>query len=478
MNDPALPYLAYLRGTFANLAAITAADPMAAMQNATGSRLIDHMVVQRTVLARLRAESYAAMLPLLPNIEALTGAAPELRQFCAAADPTVFDQFLQCAAQRQRQLVMLDTAAARTLCKSILAIDADYNRQFTAAVLAQEAASTQGSASTARNARSYDEAALLQFIRKTFPDETELTIASSSFVAGGYSKFTMSIRLANVKSLPEDVILRADASATFGGASVAEEYRLLQTLHEHGVHVPKPLAIEETGKVFGSKFMLVEKKTGISIGHMFMLPAPSKSVCRDVAQQLAAIHRIPIAALGGRVSNATGRSSDKALAWLDEGLAAWKPLNMPSPAFETAFEWLRANVALNDQAPRTLVHGDVHLANILVQDDRVSTILDWEFAHLGNPAYDLGYFYDQAIALDSWEAFLDAYGQAGASIPDEAQLNYAVLFAATRLGVMTCQSKHEFTSGAGPGLSGAVVIGSFFYEITIQRITRALDRVL
>jgi hypothetical protein len=80
--------------------------------------------------------------------------------------------------------------------------------------------------------------------------------------------------------------------------------------------------------------------------------------------------------------------------------------------------------------------------------------------------------------LDSWEAFLQAYGEAGGCVPDQEQLDYNILLAATRLGVMTCQSIAEFTSGQKPGLAGAVVIGSFFYENTIIRISRALDRVL
>jgi aminoglycoside phosphotransferase (APT) family kinase protein len=370
------------------------------------------------------------------------------------------------------------TAPALELCKALLRLESDYQRRFEAAVRAQSAAAANRTAATARNARDYDAQALQRFIRSVFPEEPDVTIGHSGFISGGYSKFTVEVTLQHARSLPAQIILRADASATFGGASVVQEYHLLKVMHAQGVRVPRPLAVEETGQVFGSPFMLVERKPGISIGHMYKLPQPDKAVCRDVAGQLAAIHRIPVAAFGDRIGPARGRSSEKALAWIAEGLAAWTPLHMPSPVFETAFEWLRRNAALNDEAPRTLVHGDVHLANMLVHEHRISTILDWEFAHIGNPAYDLGYFYDQAVALDSWEAFLDAYREAGGAVPDQRQLDYHILFAATRLGVMTCQSVAEFASGAKPGLAGAVVIGGFFYETTIVRIARALERVL
>jgi aminoglycoside phosphotransferase (APT) family kinase protein len=258
-----------------------------------------------------------------------------------------------------------------------------------------------------------------------------------------------------------------------------DEYSLIKTMYENGVCVPKPLAVDESGKVFGSPILLVEKKPGTIIGHMFNLPkTPSKAIATDIAINLAAIHRVPLAAIGTQVDSANVRTSEKALAWLEEGHKAWLPLKMPSPVFETAFEWLRRNVALNDKAPRTLVHGDFGLNNILIHDDKVSAILDWEFAHVGNPAYDLGYFYFMAKSLGSWDDFLKAYERGGMPIPDENQIDYAILFAATRLGVMVCQSEEVFVSGKEPGLASAVNIGDCYYQETIRRISGALDKVL
>ena len=49
----------------------------------------------------------------------------------------------------------------------------------------------------------------------------------------------------------------------------------------------------------------------------------------------------------------------KVLAWLEEGHRAWLPLNMPSTIFETAFDWLRRNAAINDKAPRAVVFGEL-----------------------------------------------------------------------------------------------------------------------
>jgi aminoglycoside phosphotransferase (APT) family kinase protein len=205
---------------------------------------------------------------------------------------------------------------------------------------------------------------------------------------------------------------------------------------------------------------------------------PNPALNEDIAAKLAALHRIPASAFGNWISGADSPSSAKALAWIDEGYRNWLPLEIPSTVFSTAFEWLRRNAHINDLAPRTLVHGDYGLNNILIEDNKVTALLDWEFAHLGNPAYDLGYFRCMAEPLSSWEHFLASYGKAGVPVPDEDQLNYATLFAATRLGVMTVQVTRAFTSGAETGLVGAMVVGGNYYDMMVKRIGDALDRVL
>jgi aminoglycoside phosphotransferase (APT) family kinase protein len=278
--------------------------------------------------------------------------------------------------------------------------------------------------------------------------------------------------------LPSHLVMRADGSATFGGVSVVDEYRLIKILHEQGVAVPRPIALEASGTVFGSPFLILEKKPGIVVGHMFVTPPANPAICRDAAAQLARLHAVPVSAFGAAMSGASTRSSEKMLAWLDEAERAWRPLDMPSAVFETAFAWLRTNAHLNDLAPRALVHGDYGLNNILIDGDRVSTVLDWEFAHIGNPAYDLGYFHCMAEPLDSWDAFLRAYQDAGMTLPDVRQLDYHVLFAATRLGVMVCQTNAEFISSESPSLAGAVGFGGGFYEMTISRMSRVLEKVL
>lgn len=495
MSHQILPHLQCLRTTLATLSHALEKDPALSVPCAISGRLLDRMIVEQTTALQFQAESYAALLKILPAVEALVGAPSptgnpaldairELTAICRSSDTAAYERFGLLSGDIQRSLLALGTAPALALAKTILLIETDYGQKLDKAVLALAAteAAASKAASNVRNTREIDRKALIDFIKQNYPLETDIGIKETNPVSGGYSKFTIGITLTNTKSLPENIILRGDASATFGGVSVVDEYRLIKTMYENGVSVPKPIALEQTGKVFGSPFLLVDKKPGIVIGHMFKLPTdPNLAISADVATQLAAIHRVPLAVIGNQIDGANGKnpcSSDKALAWIDEAVAAWEPLNMPSTVYETAFDWLRKNAAINDKAPRTLVHGDYGLNNLLIDNDKVSTILDWEFAHVGNPAYDLGYFYFQAKSLGPWEHFLEAYGKAGMPIPNEEQLNYNILLAATRLGVMVCQTTGSFTSGADSGLAGAAVIGGGFYEETIKNISFVLSRVM
>jgi aminoglycoside phosphotransferase (APT) family kinase protein len=99
----------------------------------------------------------------------------------------------------------------------------------------------------------------------------------------------------------------------------------------------------------------------------------------------------------------------------------------PHPAFELAFRWLETH---RPPATRTcLVHGDFRLGNIIVGEDGLRAVLDWELAHLGDPMEDLGWLCVKAWRFGSaapvagvggYEQLFEAYaGAAGAAVdPD------------------------------------------------------------
>ena len=115
---------------------------------------------------------------------------------------------------------------------------------------------------------------------------------------------------------------------------------------------------------------------------------------------------------------------------------------------------------------------------MLIHDDKVSSVLDWEFAHIGNPVYDLGYFRFQAEALGPWDEFLRAYEAAGGVVPDPMQLDYANLLAETRLTVMTRQVEAAYYGGYPFGVPGAINAAAGYRNTSDERIAALLSRVM
>jgi aminoglycoside phosphotransferase (APT) family kinase protein len=63
------------------------------------------------------------------------------------------------------------------------------------------------------------------------------------------------------------------------------------------------------------------------------------------------------------------------------------------PVVDEAYAWARSREP--DPVPPRLVHGDFRIGNCLIEDGRVTGVLDWELSFVGDPRFDLGY-----LALD------------------------------------------------------------------------------
>jgi aminoglycoside phosphotransferase (APT) family kinase protein len=62
----------------------------------------------------------------------------------------------------------------------------------------------------------------------------------------------------------------------------------------------------------------------------------------------------------------------------------------PSPAIALGLRWL----ATHDPAPAerpAIVHSDLRNGNLIVDDDGLAAIIDWELAHVGDPMEDLAW---------------------------------------------------------------------------------------
>jgi aminoglycoside phosphotransferase (APT) family kinase protein len=97
-----------------------------------------------------------------------------------------------------------------------------------------------------------------------------------------------------------------------------------------------------------------------------------------MAEELAKIHALPPEELPFLEE----ASIDRLVEELDE-------VGEPHPAIELGLWWLREN----RPPPRepVVVHGDFRIGNLAVDENGLVAVLDWEFAHLDDPARDLSF---------------------------------------------------------------------------------------
>ncbi|MBK5332070.1 MAG: phosphotransferase family protein, partial [Ilumatobacteraceae bacterium] len=100
---------------------------------------------------------------------------------------------------------------------------------------------------------------------------------------------------------------------------------------------------------------------------------------RQLAEALVKVHAIDPAAIPGLIE------TDQVTQYRE----VLDTLAQPHPTFELALRWLDGNRP--PFGDRGVVHGDFRLGNVIVGDDGLRAVLDWELVHIGDPMEDLGW---------------------------------------------------------------------------------------
>lgn len=195
---------------------------------------------------------------------------------------------------------------------------------------------------------------------------------------------------------PRKWVLRSDAAQSLPGSlRRKEEAIVLNCAANHGVKTPSAQWYTEDLVAPGRGAYVMQWVDGESIGRRVVkAPALAKArttLAQSLAEQLAKIHSIrpdPSGPLNGLSIEPSAHTlpCESALQSTREML-----LKLPEvhPAIELAVAWLERHIP--EKQELTLVHGDFRTGNFLVTPDGLSAVLDWEFAHWGDPMEDLSW---------------------------------------------------------------------------------------
>ena len=231
------------------------------------------------------------------------------------------------------------------------------------------------------------------------------------------------------------------------------EFRVLLAAHKAGVRAPEPLFELSTADGLGEAYVM-RRVAGIAIARKLLRDPPYADARRRITGQLggilARIHATDTATLPPLAC----RQAADQIAALRRSLDL---LGEPQPVFELALSWLDRRKP-EPVAEPVLVHGDYRTGNYLADKSGVTAILDWEGAHLGDPAEDLGW-----LCVKSWrfgavdkpaggfgsrEDLWTAYQRAGGRKVDPARARWWEVFGTARWGIICHNQAWRHLSGS------------------------------
>ena len=282
-------------------------------------------------------------------------------------------------------------------------------------------------------------------------------------IAGGRSNLTYRLALSDRAGSRLLVLRRPPLGHVLPTAhDMGREFRVLTALSGTPVPVARPVAFCADAEVIGAPFYLMEYVPGVVLrtrqDTAALAEPQARQLSEGLADMLAAIHGVDVEATG---LSGLGRGAGYLRRQLDRWQRQWDlsaTREVPGYADLVA----RLTVALPAEGETTLVHGDFRLDNVLVKVEpqpRITAVVDWEMATLGDPLADLG------LTLVYWtdpgeEGWLDPESGSGSG-PD---LGAGAKATATR-GVAT-------DATASPGFLSRAEFAAGYAERTGRDISR------
>jgi len=180
-----------------------------------------------------------------------------------------------------------------------------------------------------------------------------------------------------------------------GKGESEREFRLLKALEQTVVPAPRAWWLDTSGEWLQRPFMVQERVPGQVSPSFTWLgledSAQKAAIGHQFVDILAAIHSVDWRGVGldflGVPAAGVCDYADAAIEALGLRLAAYA--HEWSPLLQRALDWLRARRPRMETV--ALCHGDYKTDNVMFEGGRINAILDWDFAHLGDPVEDLGW---------------------------------------------------------------------------------------
>ncbi len=301
---------------------------------------------------------------------------------------------------------------------------------------------------------------LTHYLRSKWPD-AEVDVSDFAVIAGGYSqetyRFDAHVKPHHGEPTVYPMILRKDPPplANILITDRVQEHNLLGNVAEHtNIPVAKSYWAESTPDAFSEPAMIIERVRGSGEPSALFHGGPNASQAEGVAthicELLAELHMTDPAKLNpdGALNDPRKEGIEVSSweAYMDTTLAYYlrrypEMEYDPAPVFLDAFLTMRRNRP--KPAPLRVVHGDYNPSNFLYEGGRVTAVIDWENAHIGDPREDLGWLKHMDVltntdlfgSVKADGGFLGHYNRiTGFDVTDE-EVEFFRLFTSANIGI-------------------------------------------
>ena len=316
----------------------------------------------------------------------------------------------------------------------------------------------------------------------------KLSLLSFERIFGGASRETFRILVKDETGSEEKLILRRTQESSLIETSQSTEYLAYSAYQGTSVPVPAMIDINEDEEALGAPFMLMQQLDGVAASpftpdayspHEEELGQQFWSILGEIAKKDITDDFI------NQFDNATEdpcwkKELDKWVTVIKEDSISIEPI------LEAGIRKLYKKPP-KEPSKKSLVHGDYRNGNFLFNENKITGILDWEMAHIGDPLEDLGwalspiwswqdpskpaYLIDRQASLSVWES------SSGLAI-DKNDLKWWELFACVKGMAIWISAGNEFKTGKNVdpiNLFSPWIPGDIHLEIILNILEGDLD---
>ena len=284
------------------------------------------------------------------------------------------------------------------------------------------------------------------YLQEKFPDWGNVKVTGLTPVAGGFSKKTILADIEDDTHGKHSVAIRGQQAIpmlNLYAIEIGNEFELVKMAYGQGAKASEPLWVETDASKLGMQFMVSRKASGKVMGTAVgATETITQPMIKSLAAELAHIHQIDLV---GKPELSAGTVLEPWMQYRtmkDNTLANveyWRQMADEArieltPLLERGLRWLEENIEDCPGHPR-LLHGDYGLHNIMIHNEQVEAILDWEVCHVGDPAEELSWLLACSDEFVDAETLLGYYCEAGGDPVSEFRLRYFDVFNCIRMPV-------------------------------------------